>query len=177
MLPAQQRLDAVHASVVGANLRLVVTPQLVVRQRGAQFLDQVVVVVLLRPDPAGVVDDDPARRLLGVRHRRLDAVQQIVGVLTMIGAQRDRDARLDLHGDRVGGLALAAAVQFERCPQRLEQRSGACPRSGDVDRVSEQDRELVAARCAITSSARTDRDSRAATWFSSWSPTCRPANS
>src|SRR6478735_3935614 len=55
----------------------------------------------------------------------------------MVGAQRNRDARIDLQGDR---------IEFERRTQPLEYRSRPCPCSGDVDTVGEQDGELVTTR-------------------------------
>ncbi len=58
-------------------------------------------------------------------------------MLTMVGAQRNRDARVDLQGDR---------IELERGTQRLEHRPRTRPRSGDVDTVGEQDGELVITR-------------------------------
>ena len=139
MVPAQQRLDAVHAAVGRVDLGLVVQREAVpVDEGGAQFLDEAGVVVAIHLERR-VVDRDLAGRRLGVRDRRLGASEQLLRMVTVVGVERDRDAGIDLHGDR---------VQLERLAHGFQQatRLGAC--GDEVGSFAQQDREVVVAHAS-----------------------------
>ena len=118
------------------DLGLVMQRQLVaVDKRGAQFLDEVGVVVAVHLKRR-IVDRDLAVGRFGVRDRRLGASQQLLRMVTVVGTERDGDAGIDLQGDR---------IQRERLAQGFEQttRLGAC--GDEVGSFGQQDREFVIA--------------------------------
>src|SRR2546429_8850915 len=87
--------------VAGGDDRLVVKQQLELVDGVAQFADQrqapVVVTALL----VGRVDTEAAARTLGGVHRDIRPAHQGIGVIGVLGEDRDADAAVDV--DRLGG--------------------------------------------------------------------------
>ena len=135
VLPANERLDAVHLAGAEVELRLVVQHELVALEGQAQLLlhhERVRGVLLAR----GLVDDDAGGAVLALVHRGVRVLQQLLERLGVVGVEADAEARLDaqlhtLDHDLLGQLAAHAG----------EQRHGA----GAVGGPGQHDAELVAA--------------------------------
>ena len=137
MLPAQQGLHVRHALRAQVDFRLVEHPEFIAFAGRPQVADQA--------DPAqvgfvvaGLVDRDPALRLLGFVHGDVGAAQQRVRVGRMQRIQGQADARADADL----GLSLA---QVQRRFQCADDRPGAFERARFVG-SGDQHQELVAAQ-------------------------------
>jgi len=139
VLPAQQRLGADHAAAQHVDDRLVAEHELAALERLAQPLlagdaPDVLGAAGGRP-PAG---DPVAPGLLGLVHRRVGALQELLGVAAVVREAGDPDAGRD--------RLLRGALDRQRLAQQAEHLLGDAQRVLVVDQVGNEDRELVAAQ-------------------------------
>jgi hypothetical protein len=97
VLPAHQRLHAQDLPAVGVDLGLVVQQQLPTLDGAAQLPEQGepagAVLVLL-----GVEQHEPGMGLLGHVHGDVGTLQQLVGIIAVLGIEGKADAGLHLQG-------------------------------------------------------------------------------
>jgi hypothetical protein len=136
VVPAQERLGADDRAIVDPDHRLVVQPQRVVRERGAQrgferVLAQPVLGQVGVEELVGV-----ATEVLAAVHRDVRVLEQLLGIVRVVGIHGDADGRRDEDVVR---------LDLERLRDRVEELLRDAAEHRGVVEVLDDDHELVAA--------------------------------